>query len=193
MYVLLKSISAMPLGTVLVVILVLLAVLRDWRWLVLLWALQSVPVAMLLRLYLPLPWAIAQVFVAGLIALMLALSLRGRQTNSNLPTIWLWRIGFLPLVAVVVWWLGGYIPTPWHNNVYLLSLATVAALEILVGDDRLSSGIGLLLAWEGFMVAIAMILPPETAMLGLYVAEIVLGLSIAYLALVENSREEGFA
>ncbi len=188
---LLKAISTAPLGTILVVILVLLAVLRDWRWQVLLWALQSVPIAMVLRLYLPFPWAMAQVFVAGMIALIFFVASVGRGKGNPAPTHWLWRLGFLALVALVVWWGAGSVPAPWRGNLYIFLLISVSIVDILVGDDRLSSGIGLLLAWEAALIAVALLLPPQGEMVGLYIMELLFGLSIGYLVLVEyGARSE---
>ncbi len=188
-FILWQRLHNVPLGTLLVVTAFLLLVLRDWRAQLLLWALQLVPVSMLLRAHLPTPWAWAQMLVGGFVALMLFFSCRGVEPPPG-RTHPAWRVGFVALLLLLAIHFRGRIPSPWRSDLVVQSLAFAAVGNILLGDDRLSSGIGLLVAWEVVLLILSVLSLPPREIGILYVLEMTMGLAISYLVVAERMGQE---
>ena len=184
-----QKLQSVPMGSLLLAVAFLLLILRDWRAQVFLWGVQLIPVSMLLRAFLPVPWAWAQLLVGGFVALMLFFSCRGVVSPPG-RTHWMWRIGFVALLLLLAVHFRASIPAPWRSDVVVQSLAFSAAGNLLLGDDRLSSGIGLLVAWEVALLVLSSLNLPPKEIGALYVLEMAMGLAISYLVVAERMAQE---
>ncbi len=183
-----QKLQSTPMGTLLLAAAFLLLILRDWRAQLLLWGAQLIPVSMLLRASLPAPWAWMQMLVGGFVALMMFFSCRGAPPPPG-KTHWGWRIGFAALLILLIAHFRARIPAPWRSDVVIQSLALSSAGNLLLGDDRLSSGIGLLMAWEvAILILSSLDLPPREIGV-LYVLEMAMGLAISYLVVAERMEQ----
>lgn len=184
-----QRLQDVPLGTVLLASVFFLFVLRNWRLLLLLWGIQLVPVSMLLRACLPMPWAWAQMLVGGFVALMLFFSCKN-TASPPARTHWVWRLGFLVLLLLPALHFRNRIPAPWRSDILLQMMFVFAFGNILLGDDRLSSGLGLLVAWEGALLVLSRLAVSPMDIGAMYILEMLLGLAISFLVAAERLGPE---
>jgi hypothetical protein len=165
----------------------------DWRVaLIGLFLVQLLLAALMVRVHgIPVQWAMVQTLVIGLCAIMLALSAMqvrlgqgGRQSGN-------WFFRGLILALLIAGWriLDLRAPLPLVNPqiIQLLGwLALMALLMLSLGDSPLFGAVALLL-WCGVTHSLAVIFAPIPELIvGIGLAEIVLGLTCSYLILAER-------
>jgi hypothetical protein len=175
----------------------IIVIARDWRPVLIGYALLSVMLALLLSRVIPVEWALLQVLVGALVAIMLYLSasqLRG-LSQPNVPWRKRWPqvsslTGFR-LVAVVLA-AGAFILT--HDQVHLplvepiirdtiLWLAVIGLLGLGLHEEPLHAGLSLLCVIGGFSLLLFSLTQRRMLVGLLGGGQVLLGLAIAYLML----------
>lgn len=171
------------------------AIVLIWDWRLALPALVIIQVAVSTLLVavhaIPTQWAVVQVIILGLCAVMLALSgfqvhvVRGGRHSGS----WFFRLAVLLLVGAALRSLGLRVALPLINPQIGLLLGWLAAMALLVlslGDNPLFTAIGLLL-WCSVAQAIATVVTPVGEVIALIgLVQLAVGFTCSYLLVAER-------
>ena len=171
------------------------AMVLVWDWRLALPALVAIQISLstlLVNLHgVPAQWAVVQVLVVGLCAVMLALSgfqvqvvRGGRQSGS-----WFFRLMVLLLVGAALRSLGLRLALPLVSAQLSLLLGWLAIMALLIfslGDGPLYTAVGLLL-WCSLGQAVASLVTPIAEIIALIgLVQLAVGLTCSYLIVAER-------
>lgn len=178
----------------------LIVIIRDWRVAILGYTLVSVMLALLLSQIIPVEWALQQIIVGGLIAVMLYLSARQLRGTAQVRQPWearwprmasltSFRLLTIGLVAVTFFALRDQIPVPLVDALFkdaLVWLVLISLVGLALHEEPLHAGL-CLLTYLGAVELLLFTLTQRRMMVGLWQAmQLLLGLAIAYLMLARG-------
>jgi len=178
----------------------LIVIARDWRLSVLAYAVFSVMIAILLSQVIPTEWALQQIIVGGIVAVMLYLSARqlSYQAQSGFPAEARWprmasltsfRLLAVGLLMVVFFAARQQVAMPLVDALFgdaLLWLFLISLAGLALHEEPLHAGL-CLLVFLGAAELLLFTLTQRRMMVGLWQAlQLLLGLAVAYLALARG-------
>lgn len=187
----------------------LIVVARDWRLSLFAYAVFSVTLALLLFQVIPAEWALQQVIVGGISAVMLYLSARQLRSRvqawqpsearwPRLASLTSFRLLAVGMLAVAFWGLRTRIAVPLVDPLFgdaLLWLLLVSLAGLALHEEPLHAGLSLLVLL-GAVELLLFTLTQRRMLVGLWQAlQLLCGLAIAYLVLAHGladpAAEEG--
>lgn len=178
----------------------LIVIARDWRLAVFGYAVVSVGLALLLSQIIPTQWALLQIIVGGLVAVMLYLSASQLRTGSGeslrrearwprMASLTSFRALTVGLVAAIFFLLRETVELPLLEPLFrdaLLWLVMVGMLGLALHDEPLHAGLSLLTLLGGAELLLFTLTQRRMVVGMLLGGQLLLGLAISYLVLAHG-------
>ena len=174
----------------------LIVILRDWRLVLLCYALMSAVVSLLLAQTIPTEWALLQAVVGGMVAVMLFMSARQLRRLMRLPvglksdwpqlaSLTSFRLLAVAMAAGAFFIIRGDLPAlPAVSRLLsdtIFWLALMGAMGLALHEEPLHAGVALLVVLTGFLLLFFQ-LTHSRLMIGLIESwQLLLALAISYL------------
>lgn len=173
----------------------IIVIVRDWRFVIFAYAAFSVMLALLLSQVIPAEWALLQIIVGGLVAVMFFLSARQLRWHPASGVSWearwpqvvsltSFRALAVALTAVTFLVARESVVLPKVDLLFrdiIFWLALVGLLGLALHEEPLHAGLSLLVALNGFQLLL-FTLVQQRMMIGLLEGgQLLLGLAISYL------------
>ncbi len=178
----------------------LIVIARDWRLSLFAYAVFSIMLALLLSQIIPAEWALQQVIVGGLIAVMLYLSARQLRSHRHalkaaearwprMASLTSFRFLVVALLAAAFLVLRTRITVPLVDTLFgeaLLWLVLISVAGLALHEEPLHAGLALLV-FLGAAELLLFTLTQRRMLVGLWQAlQLLIGLAIAYLVLAHG-------
>lgn len=178
----------------------LIVIARDWRLSLFAYAVFSIMLALLLSQVIPAEWALQQVIVGGIVAVMLYLSARQLRSHQHalqaaearwprLASLISFRFLVVAMLAVAFLALRTQITMPLVDMLFgeaLLWLLLISVAGLALHEEPLHAGLALLV-FLGAAELLLFTLTQRRMMVGLWQAlQLLVGLAVAYLVLAHG-------